>query len=60
MPFRPPPPETVLNSPLPELGGVVDLEEVESAEADGLAQGDTQDAPDGGSAAPDGAGPDNL
>ena len=56
----PPPPETVLNSPLPELGGVVDLEEVESAEAEGLAQGDTQDAPDGGSAAPDGAGPDNL
>uniref|UniRef100_A0A2N9FLH4 Uncharacterized protein n=1 Tax=Fagus sylvatica TaxID=28930 RepID=A0A2N9FLH4_FAGSY len=56
----PPPPETVLNSPLPELGAVVDLEEVESAEAAGPAHDDPQDAPDGGSAAPDDAGPDNL
>jgi hypothetical protein len=34
----PPPPETVLNSPPPQLGVVmVDLEEVNSAEAAGLA-----------------------
>uniref|UniRef100_A0A2N9GU50 Uncharacterized protein n=1 Tax=Fagus sylvatica TaxID=28930 RepID=A0A2N9GU50_FAGSY len=56
----PPPPETVLNSPLPQLGAMVDLEEVESAEAAGPAHDDPQDAPDGGSAAPDDAGPGNL
>jgi hypothetical protein len=55
----PPAPETVLNSPLPQLGDVVDLEEVESAEAAGPAHDDPQDAPDGGSAAPDDAGPGN-
>jgi hypothetical protein len=55
----PPPPEAVLNSPLPQLGDVVDLEEVESAEAAGPAHDEPQDAPDGGSAAPDDAGPGN-
>uniref|UniRef100_A0A2N9I2P9 Aminotransferase-like plant mobile domain-containing protein n=1 Tax=Fagus sylvatica TaxID=28930 RepID=A0A2N9I2P9_FAGSY len=67
---RPPPapeaPEAVLNSPLPQLGDVVDLEEVESAEAAGGRLEEVEsaeaagpahdepmggDAPDGGSAA---------
>jgi hypothetical protein len=57
----PPPPETVLNSPLPQLGTVmVDLEEVESAEAVGPVDADPQDAPDVGSASPEDAGPGNL
>uniref|UniRef100_A0A2N9F9C4 Uncharacterized protein n=1 Tax=Fagus sylvatica TaxID=28930 RepID=A0A2N9F9C4_FAGSY len=57
----PPHPETVLNSPPPQLGAVmVDLEEVESAEAAGPVDAGLQDAPDGGSAAPDEAGPNNL
>uniref|UniRef100_A0A2N9IY35 Uncharacterized protein n=1 Tax=Fagus sylvatica TaxID=28930 RepID=A0A2N9IY35_FAGSY len=57
----PPPPKTVLNSLPSQLGAVmVDLEEVESAEAAGPAGVGLQDAPDGGSTAPDNAGPDNL
>uniref|UniRef100_A0A2N9H1Q6 Uncharacterized protein n=1 Tax=Fagus sylvatica TaxID=28930 RepID=A0A2N9H1Q6_FAGSY len=56
----PPPPETVLNSLLPQLGAVVDLEEVESAEAAGPTHDDPQDAPDGGSTALNDAGPGNL
>ena len=53
----PPPPEAVLNSPLPQLGDMVDLEEVESAEGAGPAHDGQHDIPDGGSAAPDDAGP---
>uniref|UniRef100_A0A2N9GWI1 Uncharacterized protein n=1 Tax=Fagus sylvatica TaxID=28930 RepID=A0A2N9GWI1_FAGSY len=57
----PPHPETVLNSPPPQLGAVmVDLEEVESAEAVGPVDAGLQDAPDGGSTAPDEASPNNL
>ena len=56
----PPHPETVLNSPPTQLGTVmVDLEEVESAEAVGLVDAGLQNAPDGGSTAPD-DGPNNL
>jgi hypothetical protein len=39
---------------------MVDLEEVESAEAVGPVDAGLQDAHDGGSAAPDEAGPNNL
>uniref|UniRef100_A0A2N9FJI8 Uncharacterized protein n=1 Tax=Fagus sylvatica TaxID=28930 RepID=A0A2N9FJI8_FAGSY len=55
----PPSPEAVLNSPLPQLGDVVDLEEVESAEAAGPAHEEPQDAPDGSGAAPEDVGPSN-
>uniref|UniRef100_A0A2N9GZ09 Uncharacterized protein n=1 Tax=Fagus sylvatica TaxID=28930 RepID=A0A2N9GZ09_FAGSY len=55
----PPSPEAVLNSPLPQLGDVVDLEEEESAEAAGPSHEEPQDAPDGGCAAPDDVGPSN-
>ena len=57
----PPHPEAVLNSPPPQLGAVmVDLEDVESAEAAGPVDAGLQDAPNGGSAAPEEAGPNNL
>ena len=57
----PPYPNTVLNSPPPQLGAVmVDLEEVESAEAAGPVNVGLHDAPSGGSAAPGGAGPNDL
>jgi hypothetical protein len=58
----PPPPETILNSPLPQLGVVmVDLEEVNSAEAAGPADaGQLPDAPEGGSVALGDAGPNEL
>uniref|UniRef100_A0A2N9HJK6 Uncharacterized protein n=1 Tax=Fagus sylvatica TaxID=28930 RepID=A0A2N9HJK6_FAGSY len=55
----PPSPEAVLNSPLPQLGDVVDLEEEESAEAAGPSHEEPQDAPDGRCAAPDDVGPSN-
>jgi hypothetical protein len=55
----PPSPEAVLNSPLPQLGDVVDLEEVESAKAAGPSHEEPQDAPDGRCAAPDDVGPSN-
>uniref|UniRef100_A0A2N9G0U2 Uncharacterized protein n=1 Tax=Fagus sylvatica TaxID=28930 RepID=A0A2N9G0U2_FAGSY len=56
----PPHPEEVLNSPSPLLGAVmVDLEEVEPTEAAGLVDTGLHDAPDGGSAAPGEAGPNN-
>ena len=55
----PPHPEAVLNSSSPPLGAVmVDLE-VESAEAAGPIDAGLHDAPDGGSAAPGEAGPNN-
>ncbi len=55
----PPRPEVVLNSP--QLGAVmVDLEEVESAEAAGPVDVGLLDAPNGGSAAPNEAGPSNM
>uniref|UniRef100_A0A2N9I524 Uncharacterized protein n=1 Tax=Fagus sylvatica TaxID=28930 RepID=A0A2N9I524_FAGSY len=54
-------PEAVLNSPPPQLGAVmVDLEEVESAEAAETVDAGLHDASDGGSAAPGEAGPNNL
>ena len=57
----PPHPEAVLNSPPPQLSAVmVDLEEVESAEAAGPVDAGLHDAPDGGSAAPGEASPNNL
>ncbi len=57
----PSPLETVLNSPLPQLGAVmVDLEEVESVEAAGPIDADPQDAPEGGSATLDDVGLGNL
>ena len=57
----PPHPEAVLNSPPSQLGAVmVDFEEVESAEAVGPVDAGIHDAPDGGSAAPGEASPNNL
>ena len=55
----PPHPEVVLNSSSPPLGAVmVDLE-VESTEAAGPVDAGLHNAPDGGSAAPGEAGPNN-
>ena len=57
----PPPPETVLNSPPPQLGAVmVDLEEVELAEAEGSVDAGLHDALEGGSAALGDAGSNDL
>ena len=56
----PPHPEAVLNSPSPLLGAMmVDLEEMESAEAAGLVDAGLHDTPNGGSAAPGEAGLNN-